>query len=1230
MTHQNRGLPQGWQWLRFWMGLTEHHRYLLALLLLAGLSSGAEAQTYPTISPTEIYEGETLKFTILTDDDDTDNDSSLWFSFFRGGNPSVSLGFAASSTADGGIAETDDFNLRDIDDGGSQLQLNADDTNLQLDNQPYELDFLIRANTDNTTEGDETIVIELTSSVPFISSTELTAITLKDGARPAASDGVTLSETSLSLTELGTSSTMEKTYTVVLDTDPTADVTITVTNGDATAVAVDTDSGTSGNQNTLTFMAGGDGSGSGTGNGNWAVAQTVTVRALNDADVAAETFNLTHTATAASGAYNGISINNVAVSTTDAGHGVVRSKAKVSVAENNETDTYTVVLKSQPSGAVEIRNSITGTSATISPTTLTFTDSDWDTPQTVTVTGKEVGSGRVALFISTTADTTNYPTTTTIYPVDVTVTADPRPTVNLDNPGNTGTYGFYTVNEGETGQIHVILSGALGADVEIPVTLTGFARGTSDDYREPNPSSVTIPAGQTRATLSIVTTDDNLVEGHEGVGVRIDTDNLPGTVRAGTTVADGFYIIDNDGLLPSIRTMALTELGGPSEVEKTYSIVLKTDPADANITVTVHVSEAARVKIGSGPFGRQATFTFTPGNSGNWNTDQTVTVRAVNDGDGDDERFGIGHQLAVSGSDENHPYLIARSGNVVLTIMDAGHGVVVSETSFSLLDSDEEASYTVALKSQPSGAVEIAATSGVTGTATVSPATLTFTGSDWNTPQTVTVTGKGAGSTSISHAVSTTADTTNYPTTTTISPVAITVTADTRLTVNLENPGHTGGFSVYAVNEGEAAQIDVILSGALGADVEIPVTLTGVARGTADDYTEPNPSSVTIPAGQTSATLSIVTTDDNLVEGYEGVTVRIDTDNLPGTVRAGTIVGDTFYIIDNDGLLPSIGTMALKELGGPSEVEKTYSIVLKTDPADTNITVRVRSNKEAAQLKIGSGPFGRQATFTFTPGDSGNWNTDQTVTVRAVNDGDGDSEVVRISHQLTLSRIDESNPYLSARSGNVVLTITDAGHGVVVSETSFSLLDSDEEASYTVALKSQPSGAVEISATSGVTGTATVSPATLTFTDSDWNTPQTVTVTGKGAGSTSISHAVSTTADTTNYPTTTTISPVAITVTADTRPTVNLENPGNTGTFSVYAVNEGETGQIHVILSGALGADVEIPVTLSGFARGTADDYTEPNPSSVTIPAGQTRATLSIVTTDDNLVEGHEGVTRKD
>ena len=61
---------------------------------------------------------------------------------------------------------------------------------------------------------------------------------------------------------------------------------------------------------------------------------------------------------------------------------------------------------------------------------------------------------------------------------------------------------------------------------------------------------------------------------------------------------------------------------------------------------------------------------------------------------------------------------------------------------------------------------------------------------------------------------------------------------------------------------------------------------------------------------------------------------------------------------------------------------------------------------------------------------------------------------------------------------------------MVVSESSLSVADNDETATYTVVLKSQPSGNVGISTTSGATGTATASPATLTFSSSNWNTPR--------------------------------------------------------------------------------------------------------------------------------------------
>ncbi len=202
---------------------------------------------------------------------------------------------------------------------------------------------------------------------------------------------MTVSEFALALTELGSSGAVEKTYAVALAADPTADVTITVANGDPTAVEVDADSGAPGNQNTLTFTHG--------SSGNWATAQTVTVRALNDADADNESFDITHSASAANGPYDGVVIDTVEVTTTDAGHGIVVSESSLSVAENGGEAAYAIVLNSQPSHDVMVTvvsenpeaatvNTADGTAGATQ--TLTFSASgsnSWNTAQTITVVG---------------------------------------------------------------------------------------------------------------------------------------------------------------------------------------------------------------------------------------------------------------------------------------------------------------------------------------------------------------------------------------------------------------------------------------------------------------------------------------------------------------------------------------------------------------------------------------------------------------------------------------------------------------------------------------------------------------------------------------------------------------------------------------------------------------------------------------------------------------------------
>ena len=68
--------------------------------------------------------------------------------------------------------------------------------------------------------------------------------------------------------------------------------------------------------------------------------------------------------------------------------GFTRTPATATVSEAGTTGTFTVVLDSQPSGNVVIDLSASDTGeATVDKSTLTFTAGDWDSAQTVTVTG---------------------------------------------------------------------------------------------------------------------------------------------------------------------------------------------------------------------------------------------------------------------------------------------------------------------------------------------------------------------------------------------------------------------------------------------------------------------------------------------------------------------------------------------------------------------------------------------------------------------------------------------------------------------------------------------------------------------------------------------------------------------------------------------------------------------------------------------------------------------------
>ena len=107
--------------------------------------------------------------------------------------------------------------------------------------------------------------------------------------------GVTVSETALTVTEADTTG---DSYTVVLDSQPTANVVVTV--GRALGLGRDPA------PTTLTFTS-----------MNWETAQTVTVTAVNDADTTNDTVSLTHSAASTDTDYDGITIAGVTVTVED-------------------------------------------------------------------------------------------------------------------------------------------------------------------------------------------------------------------------------------------------------------------------------------------------------------------------------------------------------------------------------------------------------------------------------------------------------------------------------------------------------------------------------------------------------------------------------------------------------------------------------------------------------------------------------------------------------------------------------------------------------------------------------------------------------------------------------------------------------------------------------------------------------------------------------------------------
>ena len=545
-----------------------------------------------------------------------------------------------------------------------------------------------------------------------------------------------------------------------------------------------------------------------------------------------------------------------------------------------------------------------------------------------------------------------------------------------------------------------------------------------------------------------------------------------------------------------------------------------------------------------------------------------------------------------------------------LTLRDNDIGIVTT-VALASVAVGATTTYEVSLSEAPPSNAIIAVESQGTGTATVSPAELTFSTSSWNNAQTVTVTGVAAGTTTIRHSEDDVAGNSFIT-----NDVMVTVTEDTAPTFG----GTTVMDQTYTV---DTAIESLTLPTATGGNGELTYSLTGtLATGLVF-----NPST-RILSGTPTATRAMTTYtyvaqdgDANMAAGDR------DTLTFTITVEAATIPVTGFAVTVRRNPGGAI-TEALEGTTTPTAVTATPTPAGSVFAADQMVTFTLTPSP-AARPDSPDDPYVAYntiapSTVAFAVGDA---SVRRTFSLRPTQDAFDHADF-----PLTITVTAQP----SGISGTATVTLIDNDIRIITSLAATTVVAGTATATtYGVQLSEQPPTAATVTVASQGAGTATVSPATLTFTIGDWNTAQTVTVTGVAAGSTTIRH---TAPDAANYgyvandvDVTVTAAPVAPIftnaddfdspiMTPENRATVGADGyfaATGTGTVTYALSSTSDASQFSISDTGTLTFD-----TLPNFELGRGGPGFDSNDYTFTITAtnsvGMTVETVTVSVTDVN------------
>ena len=670
------------------------------------------------------------------------------------------------------------------------------------------------------------------------------------------------------------------------------------------------------------------------------------------------------------------------------------------VSESGTQATVTMALKSLPTSPVTIDVGSSKTSEMVaSPSTLTFTSTNWNAPQTIFLRGVDdqgIVDGNQKVWLTFAAAKSTDVGYNGRKPDDVAVT-------NLDNdtPAVLVSSPFLTILEG-------------GAAVTISVHLS--AQPTSN---------VRVPVRSTDVTKVVVSTSE-----------LVFTSANWQSIQQFTVMA-----IDNQGI--NSAQLTYVELGTPVSTDPQYTSVVS-----PKIPVTITDDEVAGVivstsSIVTGERGESATFTVrltakptadvtipisssrpseasvSPAalvfSTTNWASPQTVIVKGLDDSakDGDQPyRIDLGTPAST-----DMRYTSLNPPGVIGTNRDNDSaGFLVSPTSgLTTTEGAGSTTFTVVLTGYPTASVTIAVRSSNTDESTVSPASLVFTPANWSVPQVVRVTGVNddvadgnvAYSVFLDPAVSTDVDYSGKK----ASDVSLVNNDDDAAAVIVS-------ASLLTTSEnGTSSMFTVKLASKPFASVTVSLTSSNTGEVTV------SPSALTFTAANWNLpqAVSVQGMDDSLIDGSRWVTIVTSAAVSADPAYSGLAVADVTVANQDDDNATSFSVTGLTS---PTTVGAPHSVTITALKASSLVataytgTVRFTSSDSGAILP---------ANYTFVAGDNGVHTFTDAAALIATGSTISATDTTSPSVIGTSGAVTVNAPALACDSGNFYSTCTVSG-----------------------------------------------------------------------------------------------------------------------------------------------------------------------------------------------------------